>query len=561
MRLTLAKKIIGSILGIFVVSTFVLVGMQFVLYSRNVDQTLAGIEESVINLKRNDAKDIMREVKISVEGSLQRGEFVQFMRFADQQKQLAEVRAFSFYNKDGKAELSSDTARVGQPLDAAVFKQANEAKDMFVVETDGLLSLYYPLRTDADMRRLHPEWKVGDFYGALHLEFSKDQINSMLSQARTLSQTGSRRVAMMVIGANLVAAVLVVICALIISSRIVRPVRKAVDVLKEIAKGDFTKRLEMSGKDEIAELGAALDSTTQTLRETVTSIRDHSQTLVTASASLSTTANHLASGAEETTAQSATVASSAEEMAANMNHMATSTEQMSANVKTVAAAIEEMTASIGEVAKNAEQAAGVAGRASQLAAGSNETIAQLGTAADEIGKVIQVIQDIAEQTNLLALNATIEAARAGEAGKGFAVVATEVKELAKQTAEATEDIRRRIEGIQSSTGSVVSAIGQINEVIEKVNEVSRTIASAVEEQTITTKEIAQNVSQTATAAETVSQSVAQSATASHEITRNIAGVDQAAKEAAQGAAQAQSASQEMSKLADQLQSLVGQFTV
>lgn len=561
MRLTLAKKIIGTILGIFVVSTFALVAMQYVLYSRNAERTLAGIEESVINVKRNDAQDIMREVKISVQGSLQRGEFKQFTDFAEQQKELAEVRAFSFYNKDGKAELSSDNARVGQPLEAAILKQAQEAKDMFVVETGEMLSLYYPLRTDADMKRLHPEWKVGDFYGALHLEFSKEQINSMLAQARALYQSGSDRVTMIVVAANVVAAVLVVISALIISNRIARPVRKAVDVLKEVAKGDFTGRLEISGKDEIAELALALDSTTQTLRKTVTSIRDHAQTLVSASSTLSTTADQLASGAEETTAQSTTVASTAEEMSKSMNHMAASTEEMSTNVKTVAAAIEEMTASIGEVAKNAEQAAGVAERASQLAAASNETIGQLGTAADEIGKVIQVIQDIAEQTNLLALNATIEAARAGEAGKGFAVVATEVKELAKQTAEATEDIRRRIEGIQSSTGSVVGAIGEISGVINKVNEVSRTIASAVEEQTITTKEIAQNVSQTAAAAETVAKSVNESATASHEITKNIAGVDQAAREAAQGAAQTQAAGSELSKLAEELQTLVGQFKV
>ena len=152
---------------------------------------------------------------------------------------------------------------------------------------------------------------------------------------------------------------------------------------------------------------------------------------------------------------------------------------------------------------------------------------QLGAAADEIGKVIEVIQDIAEQTNLRALNATIEAARAGEAGKGFAVVATEVKELAKQTASATDDIRRRIEGIQNSTGESVRAIGEISEVIKNVNEVSRTIASAVEEQSITTREIAQNVAQTTTAAEAVSRGVAESASACQEVTRNISQVDQA----------------------------------
>jgi methyl-accepting chemotaxis protein len=203
----------------------------------------------------------------------------------------------------------------------------------------------------------------------------------------------------------------------------------------------------------------------------------------------------------------------------------------------------------------------VAGNAATMAQSSNETIGQLGNAADEIGKVIQVIQDIAEQTNLLALNATIEAARAGDAGKGFAVVATEVKALAKQTAEATEDIRGKIEGIQSSTSLAVKSIGSISEVIQQVNEISRTIASAVEEQSVTTREIAQNVAQTSSAAETVSVGVTQSAMASKEITQNIAGVDQAAKQTAQGAAQTQTAGVELSKLAEELQSLVGQFQV
>ena len=149
------------------------------------------------------------------------------------------------------------------------------------------------------------------------------------------------------------------------------------------------------------------------------------------------------------------MAAAAEQMSANMSIMSASTEQMSGNVKAVASAVEQLTASINEIAKSAEQAATVANSAAGLAKAGNTTIGDLGTAAGEIGKVIEVIQDIAEQTNLLALNATIEAARAGDAGKGFAVVATEVKELARQTAAATEDIRRRIGGIQTSTGQVV----------------------------------------------------------------------------------------------------------
>ncbi|MGA2061435.1 MAG: methyl-accepting chemotaxis protein [Thermoguttaceae bacterium] len=357
--------------------------------------------------------------------------------------------------------------------------------------------------------------------------------------------------------AAIITQVVVVTITILAAKKIVRPLWAVKNGLKDIAQGegDLTKRLKADSKDEVGELAV------EKLQGIIKQIAGNAKTLAGSSTELSATANQLASGAEETTNQSGTVASAAEQMAANMNNMAAATEQMTTNVKTVAAATEEMTASISEIAKNAEQASTVAGNAATMAQSSNETIGQLGNAADEIGKVIQVIQDIAEQTNLLALNATIEAARAGDAGKGFAVVATEVKELAKQTAEATEDIRGKIEGIQSSTGLAVKSIGSISEVIQQVNEISRTIASAVEEQSVTTKEIAQNVAQTSSAAETVSVGVTQSAMASKEITQNIAGVDQAAKQTAQGAAQTQTAGVELSKLAEELQTLVGQFKV
>ncbi len=333
----------------------------------------------------------------------------------------------------------------------------------------------------------------------------------------------------------------------VIALSITRPILKGVTFAKLMATGDLTHTLDIDRSDEIGVLAHSLNEMGANLRRMFGEITQNTNVLANSSTELSATASQLASGAEETTNQSATVATAAEEMSTNMNTMAASTEQMSGNVKTVASAVEELTASIAEVAKSAEQAAAVASTAATLAKSGNEKINELGAAAGEIGKVIEVIQDIAEQTNLLALNATIEAARAGDAGKGFAVVATEVKELARQTAAATEDIRQRIEGIQSSTGHVVQSIGEIGDVIKKVDEVSRVIASAVEEQSITTKEIARNIAQTSTAAETVAKGVAESASATKEITRNIVQVDQAAKQTAQGAAITQTASGQLSR--------------
>jgi methyl-accepting chemotaxis protein len=328
-----------------------------------------------------------------------------------------------------------------------------------------------------------------------------------------------------------------------------------------MAAGDLTRTLKAARKDEVGHLVTTLNTMGGNLRQMFANIVKNTKGLAGSASELASVATQLACGAEETTNQSNSAAAATEEMSTNMNGVAASTEQMSANVRVVASSIEELTASISEVARSAEQAADVAKTAAGLAGEGNARVAELGAAASEIGKVIEVIQDIAEQTSLLALNATIEAARAGDAGKGFAVVATEVKELAKQTAAATEDIRHRIEGIQNSSGLAVRSIGEITDAIKKVDDVSRTIASAVEEQSITTREIAKNVGETSTAVQTMARGVAESATVARDIAKNIVEVDAAANRTAQSVTIARTTSEKVSQAADVLNSVVGQFKV
>jgi methyl-accepting chemotaxis protein len=256
------------------------------------------------------------------------------------------------------------------------------------------------------------------------------------------------------------------------------------------------------------------------------------KTLSAASTELEATAQSLTSTADETSAQSQSVASAA--------------EQAAGNVQTVATASEELGASIGEIGRQVTQSAQIAGNAVEEARKTNDTVQGLAEAAQRIGEVVTLINDIAGQTNLLALNATIEAARAGEAGKGFAVVAQEVKNLANQTAKATEEISSQITAIQTETNDAVGAIQRIQEIITEINDISTTIASAVEEQGVATQEISRNVQETAKGTQ--------------QVTENIVAVSQAARDTGASSSQVLSSSQELARQTEDLRSKIDLFT-
>jgi methyl-accepting chemotaxis protein len=349
----------------------------------------------------------------------------------------------------------------------------------------------------------------------------------------------------------------------IVLKQILAPVKSTAALLKDVAdgEGDLTKRLPEDRNDEIGELSGNFNRFIKKIQNIVKEIAGNTSTLSTASEEMSAVSQQIGAAAEEMSAQSNSVSASAEQSSANIRSISAAAEQMSGSVNTVATAIEEMSASLNEVSKNCQKESAVAAKADVEAKSTQVHMEKLGVAAKEIGKVVDVINDIADQTNLLALNATIEAASAGDAGRGFAVVANEVKELARQTAQATGEIRQQVENMQGSTGEAVKAIMSISKIIEEINLISQTIVSAVEEQSSTIQEIARTMGGASSAANEIAKNVGESAKGLQEVTSNITGVNQAARDTASGVSQIRSSSDELAKLSLGLKKIVEQFKV
>lgn len=300
------------------------------------------------------------------------------------------------------------------------------------------------------------------------------------------------------------------------------------DAIDAAIAGRWTSSIPVEGDDDVARIARSLERLMGDMRADFGRYHETTEQMIRSSEQLTVISDEMGANAEETSVQASVVATAA--------------ERVNKNVSTVATAAEEMALSVRDIAKNASDAARVATSAVSMARTTNSTISKLGESSTEIGKVIKVITSIAQQTNLLALNATIEAARAGDAGKGFAVVANEVKELAKETAKATEDISRKIEAIQSDTKSAVDAIGEIQSIIHQINDIQNSIASAVEEQTATTNEI--------------SRSVQEAARGTNDIASNITSVARTARSTSSATDSAKSALQNLTTLSADLQQLV-----
>ena len=432
-----------------------------------------------------------------------------------------------------------------------------------VVKTESKIRYFRPIKLSKECMYCHGDpkgekdpvggtkegWDVGEIHGAFEIISSLEKANNRINAA-TLN------VVMWTLG---ILALMFAAIWFLMRGSLITPLQKTQEVLNSISNGDLTRNLDLDREDELGNMSKMINTMSSNLHGVMTRIAETSEQLLDSATNLRELAQQMTDKATDTQQRSNSVASAAEEMSTNMTSVASSMEQASTNISTVADSTEGIKQTLLNISENVGKTKSIAENAVNQAQNASTRIDDLSQAAQAIGSFTETINSISSQTNLLALNATIEASRAGEAGKGFGVVANEIKELARQTSEATEEINKKVEGIQNSTYASSQDIQEVMKVIREVNEFISDIAESVDQQTESTKEIAENINQASQGVQEVNENVAQSSQAAQDIARDIAAVNKSAEAISTDSESVNQRASGLSELAEKLKQLLGMF--
>jgi methyl-accepting chemotaxis protein len=515
-------------------------------------------------LAQQNAETVEDSLMAAVRDAMKEGNMDSVQKIMNDQRGVRQLLEFSLTDDQGKVAYSSHAAFLRKSLPTDLKSTLFSRPDKLTRRTNDTIELYQPLVAEEACVECHTDWKKDGIGGVGYVRLSTTEASAAQREWDTSVRQLERDNQMgALVTFGCLAVLMCGLCLGVVRKLVVRPFSSLASTMLDIAQGegDLTRRLAATGDDEMSDVARSFNQFVAKIHDTVQTVGNHLVTLQSSASQLSAVSGQTATGVQEVSDKATTVAAAAEEASANTTSVAVGMEQAATNLASVASATEEMSATIGKIASNYEKARAISEQASTQAQAISTLMQQLGQAARDIGKVTETITDISSQTNLLALNATIEAARAGAAGKGFAVVANEIKELARQTATATEDIKAKIAGVQTSAGGAITDIKKISGVIGEVSAIVGSIAASIEEQAAMTKDVASNIAQASAGVKDSNERVAQTATVSKSIARDMTAVTAAVSDIRQGGEQVAASAAELTKVTTQIKATVGLFKV
>ncbi|MGD9157060.1 MAG: methyl-accepting chemotaxis protein [Desulfobacteraceae bacterium] len=524
--------------------------------------------ENIKILKEREERfvtNIHSSVERAVAGSLERGEMLKFTKTLEAQKDINGLLEFSLYNREGVVTHSTENSFIGKKMPGSYNKQLDENQGVCILWEDDAIHVFKNQPVTGDCIRCHTAWKAGESGGVTSLRFSKAALNNAETQAAsTVSSMQKSTIINSLILLLIILSILAIAVSLLITRLVIKPLEYSLDMLKDMAEGegDLTKRLKVkSNKDIVGAMSEVFNLFIEKLQGMFKTVRGDVITLTDSSVELAGISNDMSNGVEDMASSLSQAASSTKEVNEHISLVARSIKESSTSVNTIARSTEEMSSTIKEIAQNTVRANDISNEAVRQAQNSSERVRNLGEAAKDINKITETIAEISEQTNLLALNATIEAARAGEAGKGFAVVANEVKDLARQTAEATREIKSSIEGIQTSTGLTIDEINNVLKVINDVNSVVSNVAAAADEQAETTRDISSSITQVAQGMGEVSNNIEESSSVLNDVSKGLDSVSTSADEILNRSSNVNNNANKLKNLANTMNEMFGKYKV